>query len=149
MDKKFKNIIDEIKALDRNEKFLFNVCKIINEKLPYYNWVGFYFISKDDSNMLELGPFVGEPTEHVKIPVGRGICGQAVALNKPIIVDDVNAEDNYLACSLKVKSEIVVPIYKDGEIIGEIDIDSHEAAAFDDEDRKFLEEVCNIVASVL
>ena len=89
--------------------------------------------------MLQLGEFVGAPTEHVRIPVARGICGAAVAQAQTIVVDDVHSDPRYLACSIETKSEIVVPIEANGKIVGEIDIDSHQAAAFGPEDRAFLE----------
>jgi GAF domain-containing protein len=107
--------------------------------LPAYNWVGFYWLDPADEQMLELGAFVGAPTEHTRIPVSRGICGAAVALGETIVVDDVRADPRYLACSLETKSEIVVPIRAHGRIVGEIDIDSHSAAAFGPADRAFLE----------
>jgi GAF domain-containing protein len=110
-------------------------------RLPAYNWVGFFWLDPGDPQMLELGAFAGAPTEHTRIPVSRGICGAAVALGETIVVDDVRADPRYLACSLETKSEIVVPIRAHGRVVGEIDIDSHSAAAFGPADRAFLE-VC-------
>jgi len=121
------------------------VVAAISERLPQYNWVGFYMLDPDDPEMLVLGPFAGEPTPHVRIPVDRGICGAAVASRATIVVDDVNADPRYLSCSIKTRSEIVVPIFVDGKVAGEIDIDSHQPAAFADADRAFLEEVARIV----
>ena len=89
--------------------------------------------------MLVLGPYVGAPTEHVRIPLSEGICGAAAAQDASIIVDDVQADPRYLACSLETRSEIVVPIRAAGRVVGEIDIDSHTPAAFGPEDRIFLE----------
>jgi GAF domain-containing protein len=100
-----------------------------------------------DSDTLVLGPFVGDPTPHTRIPVDQGICGAAVATGETVIVDDVNSDPRYLSCSIKTKSEIVVPIYVRGKIIGEIDIDSHQAAAFTGEDRWFLEEIASLVGA--
>jgi len=97
---------------------------LLVENVPHYDWVGFYLVDKAKKELV-LGPFVGEPTEHVRIPFGRGICGQAAERRTTFVVQDVSKEGNYLACSPKVKSEIVIPLFKGGEIIGELDIDSH------------------------
>ncbi|WHE06517.1 GAF domain-containing protein [Thermoanaerobacterium thermosaccharolyticum] len=131
------------REIDDLDYFCHEVVKILDSNLPYYNWTGFYFM-KD--GFLQLGPYIGRPTEHVKINVGQGICGRAVAENSTIVVDDVTKEENYLACSIETKSEIVVPIRVGDEIIGEIDIDSDEKGAFDDDDRRFLEDVADIVS---
>ncbi len=114
-----------------------------------YDWFGFY-ITVSGRRELVLGPFAGEPTEHLRIPYGRGICGQAADRKDTILVDDVSAQDNYLACSLKVRSEIVVPVYSisDGStVVGEIDIDSHKPRAFGEDDRSFLGELAAAVAA--
>ncbi len=102
-------------------------------------------LDPEDSETLVLGPFVGDPTPHIRIPITQGICGAAVATGETVIVDDVNSDPRYLSCSIKTKSEIVVPIYAHGKVIGEIDIDSHNPAAFTEEDRIFLEETASIV----
>ncbi|MCX7654506.1 MAG: diguanylate cyclase [Fervidobacterium sp.] len=121
-----------------SENLLMRICELLDKHVPYYNWTGFYIMDKD--GMLALGPFVGEPTEHVKIPVGKGICGQAAESKLTFIVQDVSQETNYLSCSPHVKSEIVVPIFRrDGSVYGEIDIDSHYIAPFDERDQQFLE----------
>jgi GAF domain-containing protein len=114
-------------------------AELIASRLEHYNWTGFYWVDPRDAEMLELGEFVGAPTEHTRIPVSRGICGAAVAQGKTIVVDDVHSDPRYLACSIETKSEIVVPIEVNGKIVGEIDIDSHIPAAFDAADRAFLE----------
>ncbi|WP_434630926.1 GAF domain-containing protein [Thermoanaerobacterium thermosaccharolyticum] len=131
------------REIDDLDYFYHEVVKILDSNVPYYNWTGFYFMQ---DGLLQLGPYIGRPTEHVKIKVGQGICGRAVAENSTIVVDDVTKEENYLACSIETKSEIVVPIRVGDEIIGEIDIDSDEKSAFDDDDRKFLEAVADIVS---
>ena len=110
----------------------------LKRAMPDYAWVGIYLL---DGNELVLGPFEGKPSPHTRIPVGRGICGAAAAEKATIIVDDVNADSRYLACSIDTKSEIVVPIMKGGEVLGEIDIDSDRLAAFDARDQKMLEAV--------
>ena len=123
------------------------VVEAVALELPHYSWTGFYMLDPDDSETLVLGPFVGDPTPHVRIPVTQGICGAAVATGETVIVDDVNSDPRYLSCSIKTKSEIVVPIYARGSIIGEIDIDSHDPAAFTQEDRIFLEETARILGN--
>ena len=125
------------------------IVEIIPSRLPYYNWTGFYMLDPDDPETLVLGPYRGAPTGHVRIPVSRGICGAAVAQNRSVVVDDVNSDPRYLACSLETKSEIVVPIRARGAVAGEIDIDSHILAAFTQADRQFLEECAAIVGGFL
>jgi GAF domain-containing protein len=117
----------------------------IATRLPHYDWVGFYMLDPDDRTMLVLGPFHGAPTEHVRIPVSQGICGAAVAQGETIVVDNVAADPRYLSCSIETRSEIVVPIRVRGEIVGEIDIDSHTPAAFGAADRSFVEECAALV----
>ncbi len=104
-------------------------------------------LDPEDDQVLVVGPYVGAPTPHVRIPVNQGICGAAVASGETVIVDDVSADPRYLSCSIETKSEIVVPIYAHGKVIGEIDIDSHDAGAFSEADRVFLEEVAALVGA--
>jgi L-methionine (R)-S-oxide reductase len=125
------------------------IVDLIHTKLPGYNWVGFYMIDPTDSSMLELGPFAGAATPHTRIPVSEGICGAAVAQGETVVVDDVNADPRYLSCSIETKSEIVVPIRAHGEIVGELDIDSHTHAAFGSEDRAFVERCAEIIGGYL
>ncbi len=120
----------------------------LNEEVSHYNWTGFYFMN-DEKQQLEIGPYVGAYTDHTVIPYGRGICGQVAVSGKTFEVPDVHAQDNYLACSLATKSEIVVPIYKGDNLIGQIDIDSHELDPFTQEDHNLLEAVANFVAQRL
>ncbi|MFN3952336.1 MAG: GAF domain-containing protein [Thermaurantimonas sp.] len=127
-----------------DEKLL-QLCLLIHTELPDMDWVGFYFMD-DEKNALVLGPFVGEPTDHTVIPYGRGICGQVAISGRTLNVPDVSQADNYLACSLKTKSEIVIPIYNEaGKLIGQLDIDSHVLHRFDSATSEFLEEVCTAV----
>ncbi len=121
----------------------------IHTKLAAYNWVGFYMLDPGDSSMLVLGPFAGAPTPHTRIPVTEGICGAAVAQGETVVVDDVNSDPRYLSCSIETKSEIVVPIRVNGAIVGEIDIDSHTAAAFGGEDRLFVERCAELIGNYL
>ena len=132
---------------DKNEK-LTTICKLLKDDVHYYNWVGFYIVDKSRDGELVLGPFAGEPTEHIRIAFGSGICGQAAERKETFIVQDVSKEINYLSCSPKVKSEIVVPILKNGEVVGELDIDSHLLSPFTEEDRNFLERVCKNVSEL-
>ena len=111
--------------------------------LPHYTWVGIYLLEGDE---LVLGPYLGKPSPHTRIPLNRGICGAAASQQETIVVDDVNADPRYLACSIETKSEIVVPIMRDGLVFGEIDIDSDRPAAFGDEDRRMLESVARGLA---
>jgi GAF domain-containing protein len=125
------------------------IVKAIAQRLPYCNWTGFYMLDPGDKETLILGPYIGDPTPHVRIPVTQGICGAAAASGETVIVDDVNADPRYLSCSIQTKSEIVVPIFAHGKIIGEIDIDSHTPAAFTEIDRKFLKEAARIVGAYI
>ena len=120
----------------------------LDEEVSYYNWTGFYFMN-DEKQQLQIGPYVGAYTDHTVIPYGRGICGQVAVSGKTFEVPDVHAQDNYLACSLATKSEIVVPIHKGENLVGQIDIDSHELDPFTQEDHDLLEAVANFVAQRL
>ncbi|MBA6153285.1 GAF domain-containing protein [Gelidibacter maritimus] len=130
------------------DKQLLAICEVLESNVPYYNWVGFYF-RNGNKEELKLGPYVGEPTDHTIIPFGKGICGQVAVSNENFVVPDVSAQDNYIACSITVKSEIVVPIFVDGHNIGQIDIDSNTIDPFTEADERFLEFVCAQVASIL
>ncbi|MDD3803098.1 MAG: GAF domain-containing protein [bacterium] len=120
------------------------ICDELKEKIDHYDWVGFYLV--DGEKELVLGPFAGEPTVHTRIKFGSGICGQAAETKRIFVVQDVSKELNYLSCSPTVKSEIVLPIMKSGEVVGELDIDSHKIAPFTDDDKEFLVRVCSMVA---
>lgn len=117
--------------------------RILKERIPDYTWVGIYLM---EGNELVLGPYRGKPSPHTRIPLGRGICGAAATEKHTIIVDDVNADPRYLACSLETKSEIVVPIMDGSRVLGEIDIDSDRPAAFGADDRQLLERVAALLA---
>jgi len=128
------------------------IVRRLKDKLSKYNWVGFYMIEKSTSGeqaMLLLGPFVGADTPHKRIPLHQGICGAAASTGETVIVDDVNADPRYLACSIETRSEIVVPVYVHGEVVGELDIDSHTPAAFGDEDRELCELCARLVGEYL
>lgn len=127
---------------------LLKICELLEDNIDHYNWVGFYF-KNGDKNELKLGPYVGEPTDHTIIPFGKGICGQVAVSNENFVVPDVAAQDNYIACSITVKAEIVIPIFVNGENIGQIDIDSNTPDPFTEADERFLEFVCAEVARLL
>ena len=117
--------------------------RLLESQVPDYTWVGIYLLV---GNELVLGPYEGKPSPHTRIPLGRGICGAAAAEKATIIVDDVNADPRYLACSVETRSEIVVPIMRGTDVLGEIDIDSDRPAAFTQADRALLEAVAALIA---
>ncbi|WP_309641944.1 GAF domain-containing protein [Flavobacterium sp.] len=127
----------EQSTITRDEKLL-QICALLETSIPYYTWVGFYF-ANHETQTLHLGPYVGAPTDHTVIPFGKGICGQVAVSNENFVVPDVQAQDNYIACSFTVKSEIVVPLFVRGENIGQIDIDSNVLDPFTEADERFLE----------
>jgi putative methionine-R-sulfoxide reductase with GAF domain len=126
------------------DELLRAVVELLHDRFPRYSWVGLYFVEGEE---LVLGPWKGpQATEHVRIPVGQGICGAAAATGRTEVVDDVNADPRYLACFASTRSEIVVPIAYEGRVVGEIDIDSDEPAAFGEDDRTFLERVATLIS---
>jgi L-methionine (R)-S-oxide reductase len=124
------------------------LCHFLKVEVPYYDWVGFYFRNGDKEELL-LGPYAGAPTDHTVIPFGKGICGQVAVSNQNFVVPDVSAQENYIACSISVKSEIVVPLFAGGKNIGQIDIDSETPDPFTEADERFLEFVNREVAQIL
>lgn len=147
MSKKSKMTFEELKPkvqdiltktdILRDEK-LIQICHLLKDNIDYYDWVGFYFRNGDKEELV-LGPYVGTPTDHTVIPFGKGICGQVAVSNQNFVVPDVQAQDNYIACSFTVKSEIVVPLFVNGKNIGQLDIDSNVIDPFTDADERFLE----------
>jgi len=138
------NIISNNSAL--NDK-LQAICDFLKQEVDYYDWVGFYF-KNGNKKELKLAQFSGEPTEHTIIPFGKGICGQVAVSNENFVVQNVSEQDNYISCGWKVKSEIVIPIFVDGENIGQIDIDSHSVQPFTSKDEELLEFVCKEVSKL-
>jgi len=128
-----------------NQTVLFEITKLLQQEVAHYNWVGFYALDKPNA-MLRLGPYSGLPTEHTEIPVGKGVCGQVALSLKSKIVQDVRKEENYISCSIDVKSEIVIPIIKNGEFVAEIDIDSNTPSPFTADDQEFLVRLCHALA---
>ena len=135
--------------LKENLEFkLQQICDLLESEVSYYDWVGFYF-KNGDKEELKLAQFTGEETEHTIIPFGKGICGQVAVSNKNFVVQDVSEQENYISCGWKVKSEIVIPIFVNGENIGQIDIDSHTPNIFSSKDEELLEFVCEKVAVLI
>lgn len=142
-------LIETILSLSRTaptlEAFLNETAAAIQRRYPEFNWVGFYFLKNDGK--LHVGPYVGKPTPHAVIDLDRGICGAAVREGETIVVDDVNSDPRYLACSLETRSEIVIPIRLQNQIIGELDIDSERLAAFGAGEKAVLEKIAEAVGA--
>lgn len=153
MSEQFHEILRDIRRFAEAASDLASLQKFsvrrIAESLSCYNWVGFYMLDKKDPGVLVLGPFRGAPTEHVRILVTEGICSAAVRQRDTVVVDDVGSAPRYLACSVETKSEIVVPVRVNEEIVGEIDVDSHTRGAFGSQDRKFLERCAAIIGGFI
>ncbi len=130
------------------EEKLQKICTLLDQEIAYFNWTGFYFKNGDKEELL-LGPYVGAATDHTVIPYGKGICGQVAVSNETFVVPDVTKESNYLSCSIDTKSEIVVPIFKEGINVGQIDIDSHKIDPFTVEDREMLEWLCKEISKII
>lgn len=150
MDSKQRTVLSEIQeearqATSRTD-LLERVVRVLANEFEYFTWTGFYLV---EGEHLQVGPYLGEPTPHTRIKIGEGICGAAAASSETVIVDDVNQDSRYLACSVETKSEIVVPLIENGNVLGEIDIDSNRLAAFKAGDARFLEEVAEIVVRAL
>ena len=150
---KSSDLIPELDVLARSapnaEALMKSIVGLLHEKLTRYNWVGFYMLEKIGGDMLVLGPFKGTMTPHTRIPLNQGICGAAASSGKTIVVDDVNNDSRYLACSIETKSEIVVPVFVDGKVAGELDIDSHFLAAFGPDDRNLCEHAATVLGKFL
>ena len=142
----FDEVYQEIAALVKNnpEDLLFRICELLKQEVYHYDWVGFYILDQK-KNELVLGPFVGKPTQHTNIAVGKGICGQVAESGQTMVVQDVTQVENYISCGLEVQSEIVVPVLKNGKFVAELDIDSHSPAPFTKEDNEFLAKVCDLL----
>lgn len=152
MNEKYETILEKVETIldagGERDAQLQAICELLDAEVLHYDWVGFYLV-EPGTRTLVLGPFVGEPTEHVRIPFGKGVCGQAAESEQTVVVEDVSAEDNYLSCSANVRSEMVVPIFTSGELAGELDIDSHEPSAFDNDDAELLERIASMVSELL
>jgi L-methionine (R)-S-oxide reductase len=156
-DPKIAEVRKEIDRLSRAsgsvEDFMWETVKLLHDRMLKYNWVGFYMLEEKSADMqprmLVLGAFQGAMTPHTRIPLNQGICGAAASSGKTVVVPDVSLDDRYLACSRETKSEIVVPLFVRGKVVGELDIDSHFPAAFGDEDRRLVEYCASLVGQQL
>jgi len=146
MTTNFEEVFQKITALVKinPEDLLVRICELLKQEVYHYDWVGFYILDQE-KNELVLGPFVGKPTQHTHIAVGKGICGQVAASGQTMVVQDVTQVENYISCGLEVQSEIVVPVLKNGKFVAELDIDSHSPAPFTDDDKVFLNKVCELL----
>lgn len=141
----YNALLNKVKIIlkkDENtiEQKLQSICDLLKQTVDHYDWVGFYFADQEQQT-LHLGSYAGEPTDHTVIPFGKGICGQVAVSNHTFLVDDVAAQDNYISCNINVKAEIVVPLFVNGQNIGQVDIDSNILNAFTIEDQRFLEKL--------
>jgi L-methionine (R)-S-oxide reductase len=141
-----KQLTDAIASAPDARSAMEQTVERLKTQLPSYTWVGIYLLQGEE---LVLGPFLGKPSPHTRIPLNRGICGAAATEKATIIVDDVNADSRYLACSLETRSEIVVPILAGERVLGEIDVDSDRPSAFGPADRALLETVAAALAARL
>jgi len=148
----FESIRPEFNAIifgsENRDQKLQSISQLLCDTFEHYDWVGFYLVDDEAEQELILGPYVGDATDHIRIKFGEGICGQAAKTLKTFVVQDVTKEENYLACSLSVQSEIVVPIMADGKFVGELDIDSHVLGAMDQVDKMELEHLCKHIANL-
>jgi len=148
-----KELLEEVRIITQGGEdpslVLEMICRLLERNVPHYHWVGFYISDPNEKGVLYLGPYVGAPTEHTRIAFGKGICGQAAAKKENFIIQDVSAEDNYLSCSVDVRSEIVIPIMDGDTVLGELDIDSHDLSPFTDADPKLLEGICRLVVPLI
>jgi L-methionine (R)-S-oxide reductase len=143
----YSDVLSSVRmAIDKSPSYtdaMLQAVNVLKEEMPDYSWVGIYLLDGQD---LILGPFRGKPSPHTRIPLNQGICGAAASSKETIVVDDVDADPRYLACSLETRSEIVVPIMRGSEVLGEIDIDSDKKAAFGPADRELLEAIAGLLA---
>jgi len=146
-----RNSVDRLSAgAPTADELMEGMVVLLNEHLPKYNWVGFYMLETGSNPpVLVLGHYRGAMTPHARIPLNQGICGAAASSGKTVVVDNVKQDPRYLACSLETKSEIVAPIFVNGAVAGELDIDSHFPAAFGDEDRALIEYIAQLVGKRL
>lgn len=154
MATRLEEVTDEITSLAASSATAHDVMrgmvKLLHDNMLKYNWVGFYMLEPNaDPPMLVLGAFAGAMTPHTRIPLDQGICGAAASSGHTVVVDDVSKDPRYLACSLETKSEIVVPIFAHGKVVGELDIDSHFSAAFTPEHQNFVQHCAKLVGKKL
>ncbi|MGD1076926.1 MAG: GAF domain-containing protein [Candidatus Sulfotelmatobacter sp.] len=137
-------------AVPSAQELMQTMVKLLHERMLKYNWVGFYMLEPGaQPPMLALGAFEGAMTPHTRIPLHQGICGAAASTGQTVVVDDVSKDPRYLACSLETKSEIVVPVFVHGKVVGELDVDSHFAAAFTSEHQDLVQHCAGLVGKKL
>lgn len=145
-----EHLVDTVRAAvaekNTEETVLQAAVRLIDAYSEGFHWTGFYMMR---DGALEVGPYIGPETPHKRIELGQGICGAAATKRQSIVVEDVNADPRFLACSLTTKSEIVVPLMDGEECLGEIDIDSNNPAYFTDDDRRMLEQIAAVVVTRL
>lgn len=141
----FRQFLDLDKVTTDRKTLLLKTCELLNKTVSHYDWVGFYLMDRTNQELV-LGPYVGKATEHTHIGIGKGVCGQVAESKQTKVVQDVSQEANYIACSIDVQSEIVVPVLKGDEFVAEIDIDSHATAPFTSLDEAFLARICDQIA---
>lgn len=141
-----QNMVDDNRR--SRDEILQQVCDLLASEVPEFDWVGFYMTDPEAERELVLGPFSGEPTEHTRIPFGKGICGQSADTHQTFVVQNVAEADNYLSCSVDVQAEIVVPVIKNDTYVAQIDVDSHTKNSITKEHREMLEKICDITAKL-
>lgn len=146
LKKRLSTILESPKMII--EEKLQKICVLLDQEIKHYNWTGFYFRNGEKEELI-LGPYVGAETDHTIIPFGTGICGQVALSGETFEVPDVKAQDNYLSCSIDTKAELVVPIFKNGENIGQIDIDSHFIDPFTEEDKELVQWLTQRLGEIL
>ncbi|HTS38180.1 MAG TPA: GAF domain-containing protein [Candidatus Solibacter sp.] len=146
-----RNDVTELaRSAQSAQDLMAKMVKLLHERVLKYNWVGFYMLEPGaQPPVLVLGAFEGAMTPHVRIPLNQGICGAAASSGQTVVVDDVSKDPRYLACSLETKSEIVVPVFAHGKVVGELDIDSHFPAAFTQEHQELVQHCAMLIGKKL
>lgn len=145
-----KDLSELAEAVPTAHHLMRKMVKLLHDRMLKYNWVGFYMLEPGaQPPMLVLGAFEGAMTPHTRIPLNQGICGAAASSGQTVVVDDVGKDPRYLACSLETKSEIVVPVFVHGKVVGELDIDSHFPAAFTPENQELVQYCALLVGKKL
>ena len=145
-----KELTELVPAVPTAKDLMERMVKVLHDRMLKYNWVGFYMLEPGaQPPALVLGSFEGAMTPHTRIPLNQGICGAAASSGQTVVVDDVSKDPRYLACSLETKSEIVVPIFVRGKVVGELDIDSHFPAAFTSEHQELVQYCAMLVGRKL
>jgi len=150
LKERFSIVLDEITqdlltSKKSAEEGLIHICELLKKYFDHYDWVGFYF-AQFETKTLHLKAFAGIPTDHIIIPFGKGICGQVAISNENFIVSDVKSQNNYISCSIDVRSEIVIPLFFEGKNIGQIDVDSNQIDSFTEKDVQLLKKICSLVS---